>query len=311
MKLARALQLSLVSTFALATASCTFINEFKYGSQINELNTVMNTQKISFSVGVQLNDDSEIILNTYSDGEKIIQTSPLTRSVREIFYKDAYLLEGNGFKVLIGANNESLITNKDGNLNMRDYITSVSKESTSDLLITTINYEKMASVLGIELDTSDFSVLGVDSKKVPFHITYQNGIITGFAFVFDDYVNALNPIYHTYRTFYTIYGYGKYLNEEKIDLSKYTKVDMETLLVVQRDIQLYIEHKPGLSFSPLNRYMSVPNPEDVIGVLYFRDNGDTVCTITFGETIYNEERQECTYYYAGRAFYLQLYYGQW
>lgn len=311
MTIKRIVQSLLVSLFALGIAGCTIINEAKYGAQINELNTLFNTQRVYFGMSAQMNNEYSDATTFYADEEKIIQGVASYKGFREIYLKDAYLLEGDEFKVLIGLNNDPLFSNGPGNIDMRDYITKIDSQSTSDILMTTINYKKMASAAKIDLNNSElselYSVLKVDLANLPFYVSYSNGIITNFSIVLDKYAHDIQSSIKKYRINYNVYGYDNNLKTANINIEDYTKVDVDTLLEVQKDIEAYYksggkQHLVLEQAKPIS-FINNPKQDEVIAKLkYNSSSGRVVKEVKFKETKYNKNTLEYEYRFAGKTF---------
>lgn len=311
MTIKKIVQLLLVSLFAFGVAGCTIINEAKYGAQINELNTLFNTQRVYFGMSSQMNNEHSDTTTFYADEEKIIQGVVSYKGFKEIYLKDAYLLEGDKFKVLIGLNNEHLFSDGPGNIDMRNYITKIDSQSTSDILMTTINYKKMASAAKIDLNNSElselYSILKVDLANLPFYVFYKNGIITKFSIVLDKYAHDIQSSIKTYRINYSVYGYEQNLKTANINIEEYTKVDVDTLLEVQKDIEMY--YRSGgkqhlvLEQTTPNGFINEPKQDEVVAKLKYNTiSGTVVREVKYKETTYNNDTLEHEYRFAGKTF---------
>ena len=312
MKFTRAIQLTLVSIFTLATVGCNSSKYKNYDEQINELNKLMSTNDINVSSSFQVNNKITPLVNLYSDEEKIIQAyKDSDRSFREVFLKDSYILEGHGFAVFTGLNNESLFPEETGNVDMRDFIVEIDKNSNSDLLITKINYKRMATLSKIDIESGElydiYQRLNVDLEKLPFYVYYKDGCVSGFSIVLDEYTKTSLSSGFVCRIDYEVFGYGDRLIKQSIDIEQYKKIDMQTMLIVQKDVANYYNQKPSLIFQTYgNFFINGPKDDDVIGRFGFIDNEENMLDITFKETSYNEETQECTYFFAGKAFVITI-----
>ena len=296
-----------------------------YAMELKELNSLLSTNRIGYSLELQVNNNRQKPLTFYSDEEKIINTTyaiaglSKEMTIEEILTPNDYFLSGDGFNVHVFSDNRELFNhNLYTSFDIRDYIVKIdNKLSTDSCFVFYINKNKIDEIIpdyGV-IDDIDAALkeYGVKIKNVCFYAYFENGNISTLSMVFDEeFDKASSRTGNQVRLNYVFNGYGDNLTTlPPIETNLYLSVTPQIFNMIIEDINTVIERGQGFMFDSQvwrKTYVNELPLDECVGVLSLYNHPEYDKTIYFRDLTFDDSVNKWQFTFVGKVFEVQLNY---